>query len=289
MDSSTSTAFADDHVSFIRDSLLPYLEVRPIGFVNTLRLMMGYSAALGVRIVGGNSGRAVGAVVPGRRLLLVSFQNIRAMVRPGTNDLDLLVHHEPKTISWFRISKGDVVVDVGAHIGRYTLLAARAGARVFSLEPDPSNFQLLEANVRLNRFDDVSVHRTAVSNAPGVRSLILSSGVNRGTSRLSLTKEPLDSPSKTPPRIPVDCVTLDDFTEGEGIPRIDWLKIDVEGHESAVLEGAADSLRATRNLILEVNAGNEAECRNGLERAGFTLQAVERGYPTSNWLLVRQD
>lgn len=286
MDDRRPTIAIDSRGSFIRESVLPYLGVRPIGFLNSLRLYAGYSIALCGRGFRPSAESAVGAVVPGRSLLTVSFLDIMAQVRPGTNDLDLLVHHEPKTLSWFRVGAGEVVVDVGAHIGRYTLLAAKSGAKVISIEPDPSNFQLLESNVRLNRFNGVALYRVALSNAAGVRELILSSGTNRGTS--FVTNHGRSDPScQTSERIPVDCITLDDLSDAEGLRRIDWLKIDVEGHESEVLEGAVRSLRNTKNLILEVTAGNEQACRRRLDQAEFDLKAVEPGYPSSNWLLVK--
>jgi FkbM family methyltransferase len=271
--------------SFIRESVMPYLGVRPIGLRNAARLYAGYGRALFKRISSDRESTSVGAVVPGTDLVTISFSGLRARIRPGTNDLDLLVHHEPRTRSWFRPRGQEIVVDVGAHIGRYTLLGAKAGSRVISVEPDPSNFQMLEANVRLNRLEGVSLHRAGLSNRSGVRDLVTSRGPNRGTSSLFDPPTSHGNQLPTAKRIPVDCVTLDELVDRERIQRIDWLKIDAEGHESQVLEGAARALRITRNLILEVTAGNEERCRPHL--ADFHLKDVERGHPASNWFLER--
>lgn len=285
VDRETPTAIPRGRPSFIRESVLPYLGIRPVGLRNSVRLYVGYGTALCERMFGERVDSSVGAVVPGTGLLTISFRGLRAHVRPGTNDLDLLVHHEPKTLSWFRPRDQELVVDVGAHIGRYTLLGGKAGARVISIEPDPANFRMLEANVRLNRLERVSLLRAGLSNRSGVRDLVPAKGPNRGTSSLVETSTPHDPRLPTAMRVPVDCVRLDDLVDRERIQRIDWLKIDVEGHEPQVLEGAAVALRITRNLILEVTAGNEARCCQQL--ADFHLKDVELGHPASNWLLER--
>lgn len=283
MDKGPPTAVSNARCSFIRESVFPYLSVRPIGLRNSVRLYVGYGTALYGRIFVDRLGASVGAGVPGRDLLTVSFSGIRAYIRPGTNDLDILVHHEPKTLSWFRPRAGELVVDVGAHIGRYTLLAAKAGARVVSIEPDPSNFNILAANVRLNQLEGVSLLRVGLSNLTGVRDFLPSEGTNRGTSSFVTSAGAEGVEGQTSRRVLVDCLMLDELIDKERIRRIDWLKIDAEGHEPEVLAGAARSLQVTRNLIVEVAAGNEAICERRL--ADFHLKDVERGHPTSNWLL----
>ena len=260
-----------------------YLAVHPVGLRSAIRLWAGYGASLGVRAVRPRSAPSVGGLIPGRLPVTVSVLGFKALVRPGTNDLDLLAHHEPATLEWFRVRPGDFVVDVGAHIGRYTLVAAQRGATVVSIEPDSANFDILEANVRLNGFSSVFLKPMAVSDSNGPRAFYPSRDANRGTSSL-VRRRPRGRAESAEGEV-VDCKRLDDILEIQGLQRIDWLKVDVEGHELEVLRGARESLSMTRHLALEVTSTTESACRDLTERAGFRLEAEERGHPATNLLM----
>ncbi len=222
-----------------------------------------------------------------RSTLLYLLERTLANVRPRTNDLDILAHHKPKTASWFQVKPGDVVVDAGAHIGRYSLAAAWYPSRVVATEPDPSNFAVLKANIRLNAFSNVLALPVALSEERGPRLLYLAERDNKGTSSLEPTWPPGPAVSQRK-TVKVECETLDHLVDQLGLRAIDWLKVDVEGHEVRVLEGARSALARTRHLILEVAQGNEEACKDRTERAGLELVAVEEGSPTGNWLFVRR-
>ena len=91
-----STDLHSTSANFVRSSVLPYLRVHPVGFRNAVRLWAGYGAALRT-IATVHRHRAVGERIPGRSPVTVSVLGVKFQVRPGTNDLDLLVHHEPAT------------------------------------------------------------------------------------------------------------------------------------------------------------------------------------------------
>jgi FkbM family methyltransferase len=196
---------------------------------------------------------------------------------------------EPRTAAWFRVSDEDVVVDVGAHIGRYALVAARKASLVVAVEPNPSNFSILQENVALNGFDNVISLPFAVSDKKGRSGLFVSLDGDTAISSLEPKwSERLNRTSGGKP-LDVQCETLDRIVSDLNLTVIDWLKIDVEGHEVLVLKGAESALQITRNLILEVTAGNEELCRNETKRAGLELIATEtqRDSVVSNWLLKR--
>ncbi len=267
--------------------LRPYLQIRPVGFRNGLRLYSGYGVSFFVKLLAPSRFSAVGPLLPGKANLTLSMAGLLVTVRPQTNDLDLLAHHEPEVVRWLMVKPGDVVVDVGAHIGRYTLLAARAASRVVAVEPDPSNFSVLRTNIRINGFSNVVALPLALSGEPGRRQLHLAGGSNRGTSSLEPTWQGGIPAEETCTPIEVDCDTLDHLADSLALRSVDWLKIDVEGHEVAVLEGGQTTLANTKHLILEVTQGNEEACRALIEQAGLNFAIVEKGAPTSNWLLVR--
>jgi FkbM family methyltransferase len=131
------------------------------------------------------------------------------------------------------VKKNDIVIDVGANMGYYTLLMAKTGAFVNSYEPAPSNFKLLQKNVHQNNFSqNVTLHNTAVSNFIGTSKLFLSE-FTHGEHNLDYDRY---SSGKFV-EVPVTKINLD---------KIDFAKIDVEGSELHVLEG----MKSLPNKIL---------------------------------------
>ena len=166
------------------------------------------------------------------------------------------------------VKPGMVAVDVGANLGVHTLALARAvgpAGRVHALEPDPANFRLLARAVAEARAAQVTLHRAAAAAQAGEMDLHLSA-VNRGDHRLHP-----EAARRTRLRVPA--VVLDDLLAGE--PHVDFVKIDVQGAEVAVLRGLERTL--ARNPALGVlcelspgllrQAGTDAEVLFALLRA----------------------
>lgn len=170
------------------------------------------------------------------------------------------------------IKPGDTVVDIGAHIGLYTLRAAAAvgpEGHVIAFEPMSTNFALLSENVTLNGYGRrVALHNTAVSDSAGTARLG-KSDLNTGDN--SLTGE--RSSGET-----VTTVVLDEVL-GEGA-RIDVLKMDIQGGEPMALAGAARCLAANGEVVLctEVSPadlpGGTASYLDTLVGMGFALYEV---------------
>jgi FkbM family methyltransferase len=134
------------------------------------------------------------------------------------------------------VGPGMVAVDVGANVGFHTLgLARRVGVAgcVYALEPDPDNFHLLERTVREAGLDQVRLVRQAAGECAGEQTLYLSP-VNRGDHRLT----PEDASSRRAVR--VSTVVLDALLADA--PRVDFVKIDVQGAELSVLRGLKGTL-----------------------------------------------
>ena len=160
---------------------------------------------------------------------------------------------------------GDTVLDLGAHIGYYTLLFARLvgpGGRVVALEPDPDNFALLERNVALNGYRNISAYNLAAAEGPGRRALYKSAD-NAGDHRLHAAEAGRSA-------VPVDAVAVDDLFRDRG--NIGFVKMDVQGSEGSALEGMAGLLaRSPRvKMMLEF-------WPFGLARAGYgALRLLDR-------------
>ena len=141
------------------------------------------------------------------------------------------------------VKKGDIVLDIGDHIGYYTLIFSDCvglEGKVFAFEPNPDNFTLLKKNVEINKYKNVVLIQKAVSNKAGRLKLYLSA-LNSGDNRIY---DLGDGPRKS---IEIEAVRLDDyFKDYDG--KIDFIKMDIQGAEGAAMEGMEILLEKNRNL-----------------------------------------
>jgi FkbM family methyltransferase len=159
-----------------------------------------------------------------------------------------------------QLNENDIVIDVGANIGYYTLLSAKSvgnAGRVFAFEPEPENFKLLQKNIKVNNYKNTITENYAVSNTNGKISLFLAKNGIVGH-RIYDSDDCSDS-------ILVNKITLDDyFTKLNLLDKINFVKIDVEGFEFGVLKGMVKIIEKSKNLKLFVEFN-----RISLEEAGF--------------------
>ncbi len=156
---------------------------------------------------------------------------------------------------WLR--EGMTVVDIGAHVGWYTLLAARRvgpGGRVFAFEPDPVNYKFLVSNVVANGFRNVDTIPKAVADRCGDMRLILAKE-NLGGHRLSLDSADQEA-------VLVKTTTLDAFFETLSQPP-QVIKMDIEGAEGLAWRGMQGLLRRQRDLRIMMEFAPEVLARLG--------------------------
>jgi len=165
--------------------------------------------------------------------------------------------HEPVAQEVLRqtVNQGTVFYDVGAHIGFFSLPAARKATRVVAFEPDPENAARLRAHVVRNHLSHkIEVVETALwsDSAP---SITFRTGIPR--SQGGVAHENHQPVLATGSLIQVRATRLDDFvSEGNPAPQI--IKVDVEGAASEVLIGAMETIRLFRpTLIIEVHTCSE--------------------------------
>ncbi|MFN2489532.1 MAG: FkbM family methyltransferase [Actinomycetota bacterium] len=170
------------------------------------------------------------------------------------------------------LQDGDTAVDIGAHLGYFTLVMAmrvKERGRVVAFEPDPTVMQGLERNVKRNGAQTgagILVVSAAVDRHPGRLGFV----EGRETSRGRLVEGGGD--------VEVEVMTLDDIALRFGAPRL--VKIDVEGRELGVLQGGADTLAARATVFIIEAHGDELEraCVNLLESYGYGCGILkERG------------
>jgi len=146
---------------------------------------------------------------------------------------------------------GAVVVDGGAHIGIYAITAAKlmeGQGTVIAFEPDPRNFALLQRNINLNGMQSaIQAEQIALSDSDGETEMWVAEDVSTCGSLVSM-----HLPSHRCIRVRSTC--LDSYVSFMRIPRIDLLKLDLEGAEPACLRGARKSVQLANTLVFELNA-----------------------------------
>ena len=146
-------------------------------------------------------------------------------------------YYEPEIVRWFEqiLKPGNVFIDVGTHVGQYTLVASRligSKGNVHGFEPDPETFRRLTSNIRRNRLRNVAANKLALADKPGTLHFFLSNVRDIGSN--SLQKPPTFSGRE----VDVTCIALDDYLGTHGVQRVDLLKMDIEGAEYSALVGA---------------------------------------------------
>jgi FkbM family methyltransferase len=175
------------------------------------------------------------------------------------------------------IKKGEVVLDIGANIGYYTLIFARlvgGEGKVFAFEPDPTNFSLLKKNVELNGYKNVVLVPKAVSNKTEKIRLYLSKN-NKADHRIYDAHDGRQS-------IEIEAIRLDDYFknyDGE----IAFIKMDIQGAEGGALQGMFNLLKKNNDVKIAMEFlpiglkrfGTEPEeCLKLLTASGFTLYEI---------------
>lgn len=192
---------------------------------------------------------------------------------------------------WFveAVGPDDVVLDVGANAGFFSVLAASRcgpGGRVHAFEPVPELCRVVERNAARNGFS-IEVHPIAASDAAGVEEFVLGAHPGGG----ALAKSPSAPADEELRHFDVECATIDDVVAAAGLTRIDAVKIDVEGTESAVIRGARATLVAHRpRLLVEIDSLDAEGLRvrhdevvAQLSELGYDCTLLEDSYPGLDW------
>jgi FkbM family methyltransferase len=156
--------------------------------------------------------------------------------------------HEPRSTrtAGALLPVAGVGIDVGANSGYYTLLFAQLVGpygRVIAFEPTALALEKLEENLRLNDFSNVEVVKSALSDTAGVRSVNSDETAFRAS-------WPVTGPAFGSRREVVQFLTLDEYCSRANLPRVDLIKIDVDGYEMRVIGGSTETLARYRPFVL---------------------------------------
>ena len=184
---------------------------------------------------------------------------------------------EPETLSWIKgFDSDDKLLDIGANIGIYSLYAASKGIDVVAIEPDALNYALLNLNIRINQLGNkiipysIAVHDQTYFSKFNISSYKWGGALNSFDNSLDYSGKrykPVHSQG-------VFGVSLDSFLEQISFTP-SHIKIDVDGNENLILEGASNFLmnNSLKSILIELdeNRKDYRESINSLEKKGFKI------------------
>lgn len=193
---------------------------------------------------------------------------------------------EPETLRWIEgFAADEVLFDVGANVGFFSLYAGLRGCRCVAIEPNPFSFHALARNILANGLDRQVVPLClALAKAPGIGRLGIA-GEQSG-----MVNSTLAGPDDLRRALGTATLTLDDLMRLPGLDFPNHLKIDVDGLEEAVLSGAGQVLAdpRLRSLLIEVgdrDCGQRAAIRADRARHGLELSRDDGS--DGNWIFRR--
>lgn len=209
--------------------------------------------------------------------------------------------HEESTTELFEkvVKDGDVVVDLGANIGYFTLLAAKLvgkNGEVYSFEPEPRNFSFLKKNIELNDYRQVVANQKAIAEGPGTVKLYIchyDTGHHTINQYGGIKAYRPDFTEDKKEFVEIEKLALDDFLKDKKQP-VDVIKMDVEGAEMLALSGMDRILREGKNLkmfieffpllIKEMGGSPEEFARRLLEEYHFSMFVIGEDYSMHDYV-----
>jgi FkbM family methyltransferase len=204
----------------------------------------------------------IGKLVPSN--YMYSHNSIRLVQREGINyklDISDLVDHfiyfgfreDAKEKLYSFIKPGMTVLDIGTNMGVTALhFSQRVGTtgKVIGFEPDKINYDKATTNIALNNFKNIVVENIGLGNENTTMKLYLVNDENRGMNRILTSTVPY-------PFIEIPVRVLDDFIKEHPLKKIDLIKIDVEGFEMNILQGATSIIKQYRPILfIELDDNN---------------------------------
>ncbi len=151
----------------------------------------------------------------------------------------------------YKLKKGDIVVDAGAHIGTFTIKAAKAvgnDGKVVAIEPDANNFRFLSRNVEANGLQNVSIINKGVW---GIQDKLRFNISRKRTTGHSFYRNKQFGTENTEEFIEVEVDTIDNIIGQSGIGPVNFIKMDIEGAEVEAIKGMDEALSGDAKLAME--------------------------------------
>lgn len=213
--------------------------------------------------------------------------NLRISLRFNTMDIFVVkeIYFNDVYEQHYIPRSGDIIFDIGSHIGIFTLKASKLVGPtgcVYAFEPEPMNFTILRQNISLNNARNVRIFNKAISSQIETLRLNVDSSNTGGSSVQFLSRF---EKGKTV-QISISSTTLDQIMHEYDIQKVDFLKIDVEGHELEVLKGAGHFLDICGHVAVEtherVGGPSNTQIIESLRRHEFKTELINPRFAVNN-------
>ncbi len=209
----------------------------------------------------------------------------------GKTNIDaVLGKYEPPLQQAFlnHLKPGDVVYDIGANVGFFTILAAKlvgSSGKVYAFEPAPENVAIVRRNLKQNNFSHVTVIEKAVFSSTGTAELLLAKYAGGHTLATVGTPPDLDG------SLAVQLVSIDYLVDRQEIEPPKFVKIDVEGAEIEVLKGMSQTISQFKPTIIyevddetkEALLAKKREIELFLENLNYKITLLDKSYSQITW------
>jgi FkbM family methyltransferase len=181
----------------------------------------------------------------------------------NVDDFKNMTIREAEIIEYFCPKENDLVIDVGAHLGRYSLISSNQvgkKGKVISIEANPLVFEKLKKNIDLNKSTNIiSLNYAVYSEKTRIKLFSPNEGLKN-----TIYNTIVSNRTKSERFTEVNADTLDNILNSIGIKtdKVNWIKIDVEGAELEVLKGAHNILSKSKDIAILIEIHNLAEGRN---------------------------
>lgn len=234
-----------------------------------MRTIKNYKNAIIRRII--RSYKNLFIKIYGKQDLMYKYKGLKLLLNLK-KDVDFLIYFdsfESKNLKLYQtmIKSGNIVFDVGANIGIYSLLASKSlgkDGQIYSFEPSETAFERLNINVNLNNFKNIITIKEGVSDITGECSFY----VCEDDAYNSIGSQPMKSPLRS---ITIPTTTIDDFVIKHNIKNVNIIKVDTEGAEYLVFKGAINTLENFKPIIFFEYNPFTANGYNHTKTASFEL------------------
>jgi FkbM family methyltransferase len=189
---------------------------------------------------------------------------------------------EPETLEWISGFESDEILwDIGANVGLYSVYAASKGVNVYAFEPSALNIESLTRNVMINGYEgEIVVMPFALTDSDGISTFFMSRENFRTGGAHNSIGEPIDQYGELfsqPLEIRTLSLSVDSCVEILNIEMPTHLKIDVDGCELQVLKGARETLKQVKSVLIEVYPQNKSsgEVMDILKESGLQWERTD--------------